>query len=844
MSGGLGINLRLAMGRNGSISFEPEALTLFSAMTVQPSPVRKVAINTLIKALKACGAWQKFDRFWMLAAHTPQAALLNWKAPGTDNLALTVSGVPQSFPYWDKDRGFNGHGVNTVQLQNNVTFATLDADSGSNFKLANAHISAWVREAQKYAPVFGAENAVTRMNLIPRNNEGTGSSGVSFGVNATAVKSFSSPSPMPLHDGWWMPVRKAADGSTRQYLYRNGAPFVDNDGVPADGGFDDASYPVVATKFRGIKSNAESTAKLSLMTIGSDITPQASDAHAAIAAYMTGVGVIKPPIASSWSYDFLSNPSIYSLTGDFYPTANFTEPTIFPDEDGLLRSTVPGEAPFGGFRRVYNLVRDSELPATQTITVEVGREYVLAFTGTGSIVLSGAGALTLNGQGAAIRVAAAKFAASTTSLTFTVSGDVRRAQVEDVTNKLNQNPSEYVSRGELPDPYHGCGIDGIRYFTTANGNTVAAEVVTEATGSALTTLKGLQIMPATTNRCLQSSNFGATWVATGTLSYTHNAKHCGDVSIGLLGDIDAVVASNYAQNIAFAATYGNFMRGISLLIAQGDSSSSVIVLRDTTASADRLLAAVTWSGGLPIVTMTTGAFQRYYALGNGVFRLEFVTTTVTTANTNSLRIYPASDSALTGTSTGEIYAGGVQAEDFDFCSMLVPTTTAVVSRSEQNLTSSDIKFGGNNGVNDSEGTVKAEVLFETNDYSNISIQQYVWNIKDSLTNSRHMGVRYPSKAFDAQCLDDGVQQNTPANLGTIPEDVVTRICYAYKGTGSAGKITGGSLVPITVGTLPLGLNLFVIGSGGGPDHALNGYLRSFSYQPNRISDAEINAYVV
>jgi hypothetical protein len=475
-----------------------------------------------------------------------------------------------------------------------------------------------------------------------------------------------------------MPVRKAADGGTRRYLYRNGAPFVDNDGVPADGGFDDTVYPVLALKFRGIKSNVESSAKLSLMTIGSDITPQASDAHAAIAAYMTGVGVIKPPTASSWSYDFLANPSIYSLTGDFYPTAYFSDATIFPDEDGLLRTTVPGEAPFGGFRRVYNLVRDSELPATQTITVEVGREYVLAFTGTGSIALSGAGALTLNGQGAAIRVAATKFAASTTSLTFTVSGDVRQAQIEDVTNKSNQNPSEYVSRGELPDPYHGCGIDGIRYFTTANANTVAAEVVTEATGSALSTLKGLQIMPATTNRCLQSSNFGATWVATGTLSYTHNAKHCGDVSIGLLGDIDAVVASNYAQNIAFAATYGNFMRGISLLIAQGDSSSSVIVLRDTTASADRLLATVTWSGGLPVVTMTTGAFQRYYALGNGVFRLEFVTTTVTTDNTNSLRIYPASDSALTGTSTGEIYAGGVQAEDFDFCSMLVPTTTAVV----------------------------------------------------------------------------------------------------------------------------------------------------------------------
>ena len=56
---------------------------------------------------------------------------------------------------------------------------------------------------------------------------------------------------------------------------------------------------------------------------------------------------------------------------------------------------------------------------------------------------------------------------------------------EDVTGQTNQNPSEYVSVGVLSAPYHGLGIDGIKSFGTLNGNTVASNVVTEATGAAI-----------------------------------------------------------------------------------------------------------------------------------------------------------------------------------------------------------------------------------------------------------------------------------------------------------------------------------------------------------------------
>ena len=59
------------------------------------------------------------------------------------------------------------------------------------------------------------------------------------------------------------------------------------------------------------------------------------------------------------------------------------------------------------------------------------------------------------------------------------------AQIEDVTGQSNQNPSEYVSVGVLSAPYHGANVDGVKYFSTLNGNTVASNVVTEATGAAI-----------------------------------------------------------------------------------------------------------------------------------------------------------------------------------------------------------------------------------------------------------------------------------------------------------------------------------------------------------------------
>jgi hypothetical protein len=89
--------------------------------------------------------------------------------------------------------------------------------------------------------------------------------------------------------------------------------------------------------------------------------------------------------------------------------------------------------------------------------------------------------------------------------TSTGTAIIKRIQMEVVTGQANQNPSEYVSTGVLSAPWQGAGVDGVKYFTTTNGNTVSSNVVTEAAGVPLTNTITLLAEEARTNLLLNSA---------------------------------------------------------------------------------------------------------------------------------------------------------------------------------------------------------------------------------------------------------------------------------------------------------------------------------------------------
>lgn len=83
---------------------------------------------------------------------------------------------------------------------------------------------------------------------------------------------------------------------------------------------------------------------------------------------------------------------------------------------------------------------------------------------------------------------------------------VLRYQIEDVTGQAVQTSSEYVSFGILPAPYHGAGVDGVKYFATYKDGTAIPEV----------NLLGARLNPnAVTNKLLYCRDLtNAAWVKT------------------------------------------------------------------------------------------------------------------------------------------------------------------------------------------------------------------------------------------------------------------------------------------------------------------------------------------
>jgi len=117
----------IILGASG-VSYDADAQALFARMTTQPNATRKGIINDLILGLKADGNWTQLDVLVILAAHTSQAALLDWK-----NLQ---DGAEVLAPAFVADRGYTSDGATSyINTQFNpstdaVLFTQNDASCG------------------------------------------------------------------------------------------------------------------------------------------------------------------------------------------------------------------------------------------------------------------------------------------------------------------------------------------------------------------------------------------------------------------------------------------------------------------------------------------------------------------------------------------------------------------------------------------------------------------------------------------------------------------------------------------------------------------------------------------
>lgn len=307
-------------------------------------------------------------------------------------------------------------------------------------------------------------------------------------------------------------------------------------------------------------------------------------------------------------------------------------------------------------------------------------------------------------------------------------------QREDVTGQFNQNPSEYVSVGVLAAPFHGVGVDGVKYFSTKNGNTVASNVVTEATGAAINPANGASTATtdaggpfgylaegARTNVILQSQTLGTTWTVS-------NAANMEAVGADIYVAPDGTTTMDRLQPKATTAVH-SLDQAFTFTAAVYTTS---LYLRYVPATPQRWVALVmndgttTWAASFDLLNgllgATLNATSTITATGTAaVYRVTVTKSAAAAAAAGTVKISlnttdtaTLESSARAGTET--LGAWGAQLEAATFASTYVPTTTIAVARNADALA---YPLAGN--ASNTVGTAYVEIVTSSNTPGNCRI---------------------------------------------------------------------------------------------------------------------------
>lgn len=471
------------------------------------------------------------------------------------------------------------------------------------------------------------------------------------------------------------------------------------------------------------------------------------------------------------------NGSIIPLKG-MQAVSSFNRSTTATvvDHEGVIHTALINEIRFPGARRVKNLLSNTEVLSTQTVTVLPGSSYILSFSGTGSVTLSGAATGTLSGSIGRVQILKA---ATTSSLTLTVSGAVLQAQLERLTGSQTE-ASEYVSTGVLSWPYHGAGVDGVKYF------------LTDRAGNALS-VYGALIEPRATNLIVYSRTFDR-W-SKSSASVTDNCAVAPDGTT-TASLISLTAGSGYVAytNIAAPTSYNKYS----------------IWLRSISGTGTFTLNWFDFSEHhRQDVTLTT-TWKRFYL----------------DVTSSAFNIYVGDDRANTST-LKSCYAWEAQVETGIVMTSNITTSGTAVTR-----TADVLSYDIGDVITQGQGSWYCEFKYSySTGYPRIFelIDNTISNtIRVRVTDTKYLGVLVTT---------GGVNQAIINTSTPISDNTLYKVLLTYKNNSIKLYLNGVLVGEDLSCTVPNLLKLFAGCSSVG-DMQLNGYLNAFKYFKDVLSEEE------
>ena len=339
--------------------------------------------------------------------------------------------------------------------------------------------------------------------------------------------------------------------------------------------------------------------------------------------------------------------------------------------------------------------------------------------------------------------------------------------------------------------------------------------------------KGLLVEPAATNVCKQSEDINTTW-SPSNATITTNATTAPDGTT-TADKLEATATGSGAQvnqNITTSAGTYTF----SVWLKEGNTTTTAIRLTDAgTADTE---AELTWA--TRTVSGTGGVTARVVTdLGSGDWIRISLTYTLPAGGSDVVRIFAG---ASTGATAGEyVHVWGAQVETGPIATSYIPTTTASVTR-----TKDDITLGSASSlIGQTEGTLYIEVdwrgtagtfqvLLDANDgTSNNEIAIY----KDASIPSQ---LKMFARANNDIKTDQGIDSSGFSGIQKFAFAYKTNDFELYRNGSSISSDTSGSLAALgTLTDIDLGHDSATIQA--------NMHIRAVALYPKRLSDAEAEA---